>query len=102
MAAVSRAQDARPRRRTGPDPRVRLAKDGDVCPTGRECAFIFLCGWQTRCRHSRPPDAVAGSEYVKLLINRIAERNAVICVPERHRIEERFWIFVLELQVPGL
>ncbi len=102
MTTVSRAQYARLSRCARSDPRICLTKQRDVSATGSERAFIHLRGRQVSCRHTRPrATAVSGGEYVKLLVDRITERDTVVCIPERHRIEERLFVFVSELHFPG-
>src|SRR5438045_6063469 len=101
MAAVSRAQDPRSRSRTQADPGVLSAIHGDIGATGGEGAFVNQGHRQFVWSQARPlSPAIRGSQNIELAIDRIADQDAMIGVPETHRVQKSFWIVVAKLQRP--
>src|SRR6185436_17338006 len=85
------------------DPCVGFSEECDVCTARRKSAFVLQRSRQIRRWHSRPnTPAVARRHDVELTIDGVAENDAVVCIPKRHRVEKCFRIFILELQRPAL
>lgn len=100
-AAVGRAQDPSFRRGACTNPRATLAKDGDVSSAGRKRALIRQRRGQRTRRHARPDSpAVLSRHDAELTVNRVANDDSVIGIPERHRVKERPLVVILELQRP--
>src|SRR5262249_44036967 len=102
LASIGRPQDSCLTGGASADPDMILWGDVHVGAARSKGAFILESRPQPTGWDPGPhPPRVAGGENLELMVGRVAERDATRFVPERHRIEESFWIVVDELLSPG-
>ena len=85
----------------------RRVQNCDAAVARGEGAFSFLRGRELRGRDGAPVFAVVGCEkfefqFAGFVGNGVAEDDAVLAVPECHRVEESLGIRVGELKLPVL
>ena len=102
-AGIARSKHASGVRGAGANPDIAGPGHGHVGAAGGKRAFIRQRRRQALARRPTPrAPAIGGQQNHELSVDRIAERDPAAGVPERHRVEERARILVLELQSPRL
>src|SRR5579872_2074676 len=86
---------------TGHKPDIRLTLCCNTGSAGGKCAFAFLCGGKAGLIEQLPLfAAVLGRDELELAVNRVAQGDAMVSIPEGHAVEESFWVMVGELKLP--